>query len=307
MLLSIALLPARVIATDSELGLDPYSLGLEQPEAAALDNAIGTAAWHMAERILFEASAVDPESASRHRALGIAHYQSGRHYLAAAALKRADAISPLDLEARFLLASSFLLLDRRHWGRAELERLVELHGNHSSYLLALARVHYDQQRFAAGAEKLHLAIDEGSGSVEAYDLLGQCLEGLGRHNGAAEAFRKAISLDASRRVRSPWPHFHLGSLMHDLGSLELAKTSLEISTGIAPENVPAHVELGIVLRKLDNLQGAARALETAAELAPTDAMIQYSLARVYRQMGFADRSDSATKRFRILSTQRPQE
>ncbi len=300
-LLSAALLPSGLAAAGNELAVDPRGLGLEQAEAAALDAAIGEASWEDAEGILFRASEVNPENAPLLRALGIAHYQSGRYYQAAASLKRADAISPLEHEVRFLLVNSFLRLERRHWARAELEWLVQRYPEHGQYGLALARVHYHQQRFEAGAKELRRTIAATGGSIETHDLLGQCLEGVGRLNEAAEAFRKAISLGGVGSARSPWPHFHLGSLLHDRGELEPARESLELAAAIDPKNAPAQLELGIVLRKSGELSKAADALEIAARHAPRDPAIQYALAGVYRQLGQQERSDSAMRRFKEIS------
>ena len=299
--LAAALLPSGVAATESELAVDPYRLGLEQTEAAALAKAIGEASWEGAEGILFSASEKDSDNAPVLRALGIAHYQSGRYYLAATALKRADSISVLEPEARFLLANSFLRLERRHWARAELERLVRDHPGVRPYSVALARVHYHQQRFEAGTNELRRSIALAGGSVEAYDLLGQCLEGLGRLGEASEAYRRAISLNRAGSSKSPWPHFHLGSLSHDRGELELARESLEVAVKIDPKNAPAQLELGIVFRKLGNLSEAANVLEIAARHAPSNPAIQYALSGVYRQMGHVERSDSAMKRLKEIS------
>ena len=300
-LLPAALLPFGVAAAENTLAVDPYRLGLGRSEAAALAKAVGEASWKDAESILVRGSETDPDNAALLRAIGIAHYQSGRYYQSATALKRADTISPLDREARFLLANSFLRLERRHWARAELEQLVRLHPEHEPYRLALARVHYHQQRFGAGVSELGQTIALTGGSVETYDLLGQCLEGLGRLGEASEAYRQAISLDDEGSAGTAWPHFHLGSLLHDRGDLEPARESLELAASIDPGNAPVQLELGIVLRKAGELEESAGALEIAARHAPNDPAIQYALAGVYRQLGQRERSTSAMQRFLGMS------
>ncbi len=297
-LLLVATSPASTLATAQEVALDPQRLGLNPAEASALERAITSGTWPVAEAILYEAAQADPDNPARQRALGIAHFQAGRAYSAAAALKRADSSYPLDSEARFLLASAFLRLERRHWARAELELLVETHADRDRYRLALARIHYDQQRFQDGVELLRRGIEAHGSSAEALDLLGQCLEGLGRHEEAAQAFRTAIAIG---EPQSPWPHFHLGSLLHDLGRLESAEEALRIATDIGPENGPAHKELGIVLHKAGKLRASSEALETAARLAPGDVTIHYALAGVYRKLGFEKRSDASMRRFQELS------
>ena len=300
-LLPMALASVLLIADDRELTLNPADLGLPASEANALATAIRTEAWSTAEDILFLAADADPGNPKVLRALGIAHYQAGRHFPAASALKRADSITTLSQDDRFLLASSYLRLKRGHWARAELERLVEKHADNARYRYSLARIHYEQQRFVDAAQSARQSIGIDASSVEAHDLLGQCLEGLGEFPQAAEAYNTAISLDERSEVQSPWPHFHLGSLLHDLGDLARAEASLSAAIAIDAEHGPSLRELGIVRQKSGNLDAAAEALEAAGRLLPDDARIQYLLGRIYLQRGDAVRGESALERFREIS------
>ena len=297
----MVLASALLMADEREVPLNPADLGLQAPEANALAAAIQSEAWNTAEEILFQAADGDPANSKVLRALGIAHYQAGRYYPAASALKRSDAIMTLDQNGRFLLASSYLRIQRGHWARAELERLVQEHAENSRYRYTLARIHYDQQRFADAARSARLSIRLDATSVEAHDLLGQCLEGLGDSSQAATAYNTAISLDERNEVRSPWPHFHLGSLLHDLGELARAEVSLGAAIEIDAAHGPALRELGIVRQKSGKLDAAAEALEAAARLLPDDARVQYLLGRIYLQRGDVVRSEVALERFRKIS------
>lgn len=303
-LLVLALHPIGSAGSDKEVRLNASGLGLEQPDSVALDRAVREEAWPIVEGILLEAAEMDAVSGPVLRALGIAHYQCGRYFQAAAALKRADRAEPLEPEARFLLVNAFLQLQRRHWARAELEQLVREHPGHGPYRVALAEVHYHRQHFEQGVSELKEAISRTGGSVEAFDLLGQCLEGLGRLGEASDAYGRAIALDKASGVRSPWPHFHLGSLLHDQGDLETATEALQIAATIDPNNVAATLELGIVLRKAGELGQAANVLETAGRLDPDNPTIPYTLAGVYRQLGQTERSAAALDQFRQISDQK---
>ena len=300
-LLPIVLASIPLLADDRELTLNPAGLGLPTSEASALAAAIRTEAWANAEQILFLAAEADPADAKVLRALGVAHYQAGRHFPAASALKRSDAITTLEHSDRFLLASAYLRIERGHWARAELDRLVEEHPANSRYRYSLARIYYDQERFADAAQVARQAIRLDGTSVEAYDLLGQCLEGLGDFPQAATMYNTAISLDARNAIGSPWPHFHLGSLLHDLGDLARAEASLGAAIAIDAHHGPSFRELGIVRQKSGKLDAAAEALEAAGRLLPDDPRIQYLLSRVYLQLGDAVRSKVALERIRQLS------
>ena len=236
------------------------------------------------------------------RALAIAHYQARRYFAAAGALKRADAISRLDPQARFLLADCFQRLERQHWARPELEHLIGDDPGNPLYRRALARIHYDQQRFADGVRELREAIRRSPDSGDTHDLLGQCLEGLGEIREAEAAYRASIELGEAQNDRSPWPYYHLGSLLHDQGRTHDAQLALAEAVEADPLNVPSLAELGIVLAKLRRFPEASEALETAASLDPRDSRILYSLAGVYRSQGLEAKAAEALERFRRLSS-----
>ena len=291
----------RLCGSENEVALRAHTLGLPRATAEALQAAIAAGNWSDAEGILFEAAASNPESAILLRALGIAHYQAGRYFSAGAALKRSDALEPLDPEARFLLAGSFIRIERRHWARAELERLVARDGASGSHRLALARVYYDQGRFAAALLELDGILAGAPSWAEAHDVRGQSLEGLGRNEEAVGAYERAISLTREADAVSVWPHYHLGSLLHDLGELEAAEAALAAAVAFDRTHSPAQRELGIVYLKASKLGLAAEALERAAELSPHDPAIQYSLVSVYRRLDRQELARAAMERFRELT------
>lgn len=295
------LLAAPQLASPSELSLNPAELQISQHDAAELREAIVADSWGIAERILFEAATEKPTDALIQRALGIAHYQAGRYLPAASALKRADSAGTLEPQARFLLASSYIKLERGHWARVELERLIADQDDAGRYRHTLARVYYDQQRFRDAAALLLEVIRQDSGSADSHDLLGQCLEALGQFQDAEAAYRRAISLNERRGRDDPWPHFHLGSLLHDLGDIEGATVALRNAVKADDRNVPARLELGVALKKLNKLNAAVTVLEKTSRLAPADAKIYYALGDVYRRLGWSERAHAAMSRFRELA------
>lgn len=287
-------------AAATVVNLDPDRLGLSQSDAAALQSAIAAGEWALAESLLYGASDANPRSPELHRALGLAHYQAGRVFLAAKELKRSDAIVALDSPTRFLLASAYVKLGRSHWARPELERLIEAQPQEPRYRYTRARVRYDQQRFQSSLEDIREAIRLNPESAEAHDLLGQCLEGLGDFKGAIKAYERAIALDGEAGTESPWPGYHLGSLWHDLGNLEEAEAALRSAVASDPKHAAAYAELGLVLRKANRLAEAADALETAARLSPADENVQYALVGIYRELGQTERTAKSLERFRRI-------
>jgi len=306
LLIALALVAAahftpRLRGSENEVSLHAEELELPPATTETLQTVIAGGDWRSVEGILFEAANSNPGSAPLLRALGIAHYQAGRYFSAGSALKRSDALAPLDPEARFLLAGSFIRIERRHWARAELERLAETHGESGKYRLALARVHYDQGQFAAALSQLDRILEGSPAGVEVHDLRGQSLEGLGRNEAAMAAYEQSISLSREAVVASAWPHYHLGSLLHDLGDLEKAEATLEAAVTLDRTHAPAQRELGVVYLKANKLRLAAEALESAAELSPRDPAVQYSLVSVYRRLDREGLAKAAMERFRELT------
>ena len=294
-------LAPQLLGNENEVSLRAEELGLGSTTTERLRGAIARGEWQAAEDILFKEANGHPQRAILLRALGIAHYQAGRYFSAASALKRSDALARLEPEARFLLASSFIRIERRHWARAELERLVARDGDAGSYRLALAQVHYDQGQFAAAVWQLDQILDRTPELAAAHDLRGQCLEGLGDNRSAIAAFQRAVSLNLKTAVESAWPHYHLGSLLHDLGDLDAAEAALARALAADPAHAPAQRELGIVYLKANKLRLAAEALEAAAQLSPLDPSVQYSLVSVYRRLGREGDAAAAMDRFRALT------
>ena len=306
LLIALALVAAahftpRLRGSENEVSLHAEELGLPSAATETLQAAIATGDWHSVEGILYQAASSNSESAPLLRALGIAHYQAGRYFSAGSALKRSDALAPLDPETRFLMAGSFIRIERRHWARAELEKLAATHAESGSYRLALAQVHYDQGKFSAALSELDHILESAPESAPAHDLRGQCLEGLSRPEAAVAAFERAISLNRKAAAVSAWPHYHLGSLLHDLGDLGAAETALASALTADRDHAPAQRELGIVYMKANKLRLAAEALESAARLSPLDPSVQYSLASVYGRLGRNGQARAALGRFRELT------
>ena len=291
----------RLLGSENKVSLHAGQLGLPPSTTETLQAVIAAGDWPSVEGILFEAASSNSVSASLLRALGIAHYQAGRYFSAGSALKRSDALAPLDPEARFLLAGSFIRIERRHWARAELERLAATRGESGRYRLALARVYYDQGQFAAALSQVDRILEGLHAGVEVHDLRGQSLEGLGRNEAAMSAYEEAISLNREAVPASAWPHYHLGSLLHDLGDLEAAEAALEAAVSSDRTHAPAQRELGVVYLKANKLRLAAEALESAAKLSPLDPAVQYSLVSVYRRLDREALAKAAMERFRELT------
>ncbi len=298
-----ALLLLAVSAAGQTLELSVGALDIAGDVRKEVAAAASSGDWRTVEAALYRAAQDKPGDAGLLRALAVAHFQAGRWFAAARAFKRSDRIETLSADDRFALATAFSRLERRYWARAELERLVEKHPAEKNYRFALSEIFYFYQWFGQAAEQLEQVILLAPDFAPAHDRLGQCFEGMGEHEKAADAYRRAMELDAASGRKSPWPSFHLGSLQHDLGQIEEAEAALRQAAAADPLQAAVHYELGVVLRKRGEWAAAAESLNRAVELKPANAKALLALSQVYGRMGEEDAARQTLKRFRELQAQ----
>lgn len=299
-----ALLFPAVAVLAQTLNLSVGGLDIAADARREIAAAAAAGDWRTAEAALYRSTQEKPEDAGLLRALAVAHFQAGRWFAAARAFKRADRIEPLRASDRFALAAAFSRFERRHWARAELERLVAEHPADKDYRFALSEIFYFYQWFGQAAEQLDEVIRIAPAFAPAHDRLGQCFEGMGEHEKAAAAYRRALALDKASGRKSPWPAFHLGALLHDQGRLAEAEAALEQAAATDARQSAVHYDLGVVRRKLGKWAAAAAALERAAALEPEKAEALPALAQVYRRMGRQDAARRTLERFRSLQARR---
>ena len=239
------------------------------------------------------------------RLLGTVFLRGGRPLNAAIALKKAEAIAPLDEASRFTLAMAYVAMGKRAWARPELEKLAAQSPAKALYPYWLARLDYDDNQYATAVTKLEKAIALDPAFARAYDNLGLCYEALGRFDEAQRSYEAALRLNDEQKARSPWPSLNLGMLLTRLDRNDDAEARFRQSLRTDPGFGPAHYQLGVVLEKKGKTGEARNELEDAARLDPTSAETQYALARLYRRTGEADKADAALRRFEELKKQGP--
>ncbi len=243
------------------------------------------------------------ESANELKQRGTAYFEQGFHLEAARMFAKADRIDSLDERSRFMLATAYVALDRRHWARPQFEKLAREHPSDPRYPYWLARIYYFYNWFEEAIVELQDAIAIDPDFVQAHDRLGLCLEGLGRPQEAIAEYEKAVWLSENAETRSPWPYYHLGSLLRQQGQFARAEKHLRRALAAGPELSAVHYELGVVLDKLGKSRQAVEFLERAAELDPSDPKSHYALARVYRRLDNKEKVVEEIQKFRKLSNQ----
>jgi len=309
-LLAVLAVVAPAAAQEPPAARDPRQLEVidgDLSAAAILDErsariteALHTGAYERAEALLLEAAEAHPQSPAVLRLLGGVFFVRGRPLNAAVALKKAEAIAPLDERSRFTLVMAYVALGRRDWARPELAKLLEAAPANPLYPYWAGRLDYDDGQYATAVKSLQRAIELDPRFMRAHDNLGLCYETLGRFDEAVRSYEEAIRLDGRQKTRSPWPPLDLGLLLTRLDRLDEAEARFRESLACDPGFPQAHYQLGITLEKKGRATEAVAELEEAARLDPASAEAQYALARLYRRGGEEEKAERARLRFQEL-------
>ncbi len=289
--------PAPTLASVQELPLDPEQRG-------RLHQALQAKDYATAERLLVTEIEAQPKSGELLRLLGGILFLDQQYLNSVIALKRAEALAPLDASNRFTLAMAYIVLDRRDWARPELEKLQQLQPRNPLYLYWLARLDYDTQQFHRGIARLEEVLRLDPNFTKAYDNLALCYEALGQHEGAILTYQKAIDLNRASGKPSPWPALNLGSLLSRIGKLDAAEISLRESIGCDPALSQSRYQLGVVLEKQGRVAEAIQELSQAAALNPAYAEPHYALARIYRRTGDLKKAEESLNTFQNLKQEK---
>jgi tetratricopeptide (TPR) repeat protein len=276
---------------------DLSASGIGDERSAPIDEALKAGDYARAETLLLEIAEKSPPSARVLRLLGGVFFLRGRPLNAAVALKKAEAIAPLDERSRFTLVMAYVALGRGDWARPELTKLLEAAPANALYHYWTGRLDYDAQQYATAVKSLLRAVELDPGLAKAHDSLGLCYEAMGRFDEAVRSWEEAIRLESALPTRSPWPPLNLGLLMTRLDRLDASEARFREAVSSDPGFAAAHYQLGLVLEKKGRTADALAELEEAARLDPASAEAQYALARLYRRGGDGAKADRALQRF----------
>jgi tetratricopeptide (TPR) repeat protein len=263
----------------------------------AIDAAIRARNWPAAEQGLAAAIERDPKARNLLVLIARVFILDGKPLNAAVALKKADAIHPLDRDLQFALVLSYIRLGRADWAQPELERLVAADPDNAEYRYWLGRLAYDTGRYAAAITRFDEALARDPRFMRAHDNLGLCYEMLDDPTKAIEHYHEAIRLNREASSKSPWPPTNLGILLRERGERAEARALFEEALRYDPAFAKGHYELGVLLDQQGDTESAVRELERAAALDASYPEPHYVLARIYRRQGNAGRADEAMATF----------
>lgn len=265
-----------------------------------IDRALAARDWARAEKLLAEAIERQPKSTALLKTLAGVFLVDRRPLNAAIALKKADAIEPLDPQSRFQLVLAYVAMAKGDWARPELERLAAAQPANALYPYWLGRLDYDGGQYASAVRRLEAAIALDPRFVRAFDNLGLCHEALNQPEVAMARYREAIRLNRLSPEPSPWPLLNLGILLRSRGESAEAEPLFREALAADPGFARAHYQLGVVLEDSGRLDDAVSSLEQAARLDAAYAEPHYALARIHRRQGRLAEADAEIRTFQRL-------
>lgn len=282
-------------------------LPLDPARRARLEEAVKTRNYTRAETLLVEEIERNPKSSQLLTLLARIFFLDGKYLNSAVALKKAEALSPLDDGNRFTLAMSYIILDHRDWARPELERLARSDPKNALYPYWLSRLDYDAMQFNSAIAQAQKAIALEPTFAKAHDNLGLCHEALGQHDEAIRSYREAIRLNRERPTKSPWPALNLGALLVKLDRLEEAESYLRESLRYDPRFPRAHYQLALLLEKQKKDPEAIEELKLATAHDPSYPEPHFVLGRIYRKKGDTKNAETEWNTFQKLRKEQPRE
>jgi len=288
------------------LGPDRFQdLPLELADRQAVEQAYKAHNYERAESLLVEQINKNPQSSLMLTTLAAIYFLDGKQLPCAIALKKAEALAPLDNRSRFTLALAYIILDHRDWARPELEKLIAADTLNPLYPYWLGRIDYDAMRFKEAVACFRKALALDPHFMKGYDNLGLSYEALAQYDEATGAYEEGIRLNKQRADPSPWPDLNLATLLIKLGKFEEARKALEESLGYDSHFPKAHYQMGLLLEKEKKDKEAVEELNLAVRYDPSYPEPHYVLGRIYQRLGDKSKADAAWSTFQKLKKENP--
>ncbi len=295
--------PPAVPTLEREAGASAPSPRQAPSGRSDVDKAVAARDYERAERLLAAAIDKDPTSTALLKRIAAVFLMNHKPLNAAIALKKAEALGPLDSQTRLQLALAYVAMKRGDWARPELERLAAAEPGNVIHTYWLGRLDYDAGQYASAIARLQQVVTRAPHFVRAHDNLGLCYEALNRPDEAIPHYREAVRLNrADPDTPSAWPALNLGILLRTRGELTEAETLFREALTYDAQLAPAHYQLGVLLEQAGRMDEALRALQRATHVQATYAEAYYALSRIYRRQARIVEADQALATFQRLHT-----
>jgi tetratricopeptide (TPR) repeat protein/serine/threonine protein kinase len=291
----------KAVELDRLSGLGRLELGVTLLEKRQPDEAIP----HLRMTILVSLSRPD-HTASAYNYLGVAYRMKGQPDQAIAALEKAHAINPRNVNVYTNLGQALMAKGKLPEALASLQKAIELEPkNPDRYInlsVFLRGMNRRPEAIAAARKAVELAPDN---SKPHYNL-GLLLAGNSQLDEAIQCFTKAIAINPKdsrthfvlgmARRKSASAHYNLGIKLSDMGKREEAIASYRKAIELDPKHAFAHDNLGLLLLKMYRPDEAIPVLQKAAALSPKEAQTHWMLGSTLLHVGRYDEAKEPLER-----------
>lgn len=254
-----------------------------------------------ADHTIREYLSTNPKSAEGHFFLGLILFRKGNpqeslsEYTTGAKFHDPSAFDLKIVALDYVLLADYANADR--W----LTRSVEMDPQDAKSWYYLGRTKYNENRFDEAIKAFEQCLKLDPGNVKAEDNLGLSYQGLGKIDEALKAYKNAISWQANRLEKTPWPLINIGALLLEQNRPEDAVGYLSQAVEISPQEPKAHEQLGKAYTHLNQLPRAQVELEKAVELNSNSAPLHFMLGQVYRKLGMMEKAKAELDRGAALN------
>ena len=205
-------------------------------------------------------------------------------------------------DAYKLLAISYFLLQRFDDYLVNMQRATELNPSDAEAQYHLGRYLYEVKDYKKAMERFSNAIALDPDNYKASYFLALCKQGNGDEKGAADDFRKAISIIERKHVSYGWPFADLGDLLALMGDYDGGLSWVYRGTRNDPSQPYVHYVYARVLMNKEPTPEIEQELNKAIKLDPGYTQAYYLLGRYYTKIGDKERAKVAFAKFDELKS-----
>ncbi len=263
--------------------------------------------WPAAIRTAQQFVELEPDSVPGRLALADAYFMAQRLPEALAQTKLVLRTEPSQAAALKLKGNIEYLTGQLDSALSTFILLLDRHPEDDEGAYMLGRIYYQEKRIDYAIGQFQRALKINPQSYKAYDNLGLCYQALGDNALATRYFLTAIKLVEKDHPEYDWAYANLSGLLYDEGDFGKAYDAAAKAADRNPYSARNFYFGGKALAKLGKNELCVNWLERAVALDPKYPEPLYLLARVYSQLGQADKAKAALEKFQALKATAPRE
>jgi tetratricopeptide (TPR) repeat protein len=203
-------------------------------------------------------------------------------------------------DAYKLLAISYFLLQRFDDYLVNMQRAAELNPADAEIHYHLGRFYYEAKDYTKAMDRFSRAVELDPDNYKASYFLALCKQGNSDEKGAAEGFRKAISIIDRKRIRYGWPFADLGDMLALKGDYEGGLSWAYRAIRNDPSLPYVHYVYARVLMNKEPTPEVEQELDKAIKLDPGYTQAYFLLGRYYTKVGDKEKAKVAYAKFNEL-------